>query len=275
MNETTTTAPTLSVPVQTLRKAAIVGTAGTWKLCPFNDPTLEVYGLNDLYMLGMDTSQFKGWFDLHPFHYMVFRSGRTVNESDVQPGQYIRPSGHLEWLRSRPFPIYVQELPKQPWPNARLFPRDDIMAKYGPYFSSTPAWMLAWMIEQGYQEIQIFGIHLATQWEYMRQRPNFEFLLGVAAARGIRIVIPNRAPIMRSPFVYAYEQKPEVPVERVQRKIHETKVFGKRLHAKVQQTPWYRPLQKKALKDQLAVVEAEVMDARLEIDRMQVLQQVG
>jgi hypothetical protein len=273
MNETKTTS-TLPVTAPPVKKAAIVGTAGTWKLCPFQDPDLHIYGLNDLYVLGMSLQNFKGWFDLHPLHQMVFRAGRTVSEADFQPGQYLRPQGHLDWLRTRPFPVFLQQA--QPtWPNSREFPREQIQAKFGKYFSSTPAWMLAWLIQEGYDEIHVYGIHLATQWEYMRQRPNFEWLLGVAMGKGVRVVVPERASILKDHFIYAYEQKPEVPVDHVRRRLHQTKVFGKRLNDIKAQLPWYARGRKAGIQQELAVLEAELTDARIEMDRLQLLQQIG
>ena len=270
--KTTDTMP-VTVPEKPLRRAAIVGTAATHKLCPWGDPGLDIYGLNDLYVLGMPLDNFKGWFDLHPLNHMTFRSGRAVQESEVQPGQYLRPHGHLEWLKKQPFPVYLQQA-RQDWPNSKTFPREELQAKYGKYFSSTPAWMLAWMIEQGYQRIEVYGIHLATQWEYMRQRPNFEWLLGVAMGRGIQVLVPDRATILKGPFVYAYEAKPEVAVDVVRHRLHQTKVFGKRLDDIKKALPWYAYSRKRGLEQEIKVLDAEVMDARVEMDRLQVLQSI-
>ena len=115
------TTETISVPVPTpKRKAcAIVGTAQTWKLAPWNDPSVDILGLNDGYVLGMRQGHPNGlprmsvWFDLHPFAQMSFHAAhkRTVLASEIPQGAYLRPEGHLQWMKAQGFspmpPEYV------------------------------------------------------------------------------------------------------------------------------------------------------------------------
>ena len=269
---TTTTATVLPVTPVT-KRGALIGTASTWKLAPFADPSVDILGLNDGYVLG--GTRFTHWFDLHPFHQMVFRQRgqRVVDAAEVLAGAYLRPEGHLEWLRSRSFPVFLHEA-RPDWPHTQTFPRGELEAKFGRYFASTPAWMLAWMLEEGYQEIQIMGIHLATQWEYVQQRPNLEFLLGIALQRGVQIVIPNRSPLLKSKWVYAYETKPDVPIDRVQRHIEMIKRRGKGLHDRLSTLPWYARDLRQELTARLAIVNFELADAQAEAGRLLTLAQV-
>ena len=65
------TIETIAVPVPTpkKRRAAIVGTAGTWKRVPWADQDLDIFGLNDGYMLGMRAGysqglpRIAGWYE--------------------------------------------------------------------------------------------------------------------------------------------------------------------------------------------------------------------
>lgn len=259
------------------RKAcAIVGTAQTWVGTPWNDLSVDILTLNDSYALAWR----KGWaqlprhtvhFDLHPFSQMAFQpKGKTrVSQADVPVGAYLRPEGHLDWLRTRNFPVYVNEKP-QGWPDHVLeFPRAEIEAKWGTYICSTPAWMLLWAIEQGYTEVSVFGIHLATAWEYQQQRPNFEFLLSAAIQRGIKVMLPEKCPLLKSKHVYAYEPKPDIPLQALEHQIGLIKQEGARLQQQLAQTKRYHLGARADLHARLAVVNLELADAKQAYGRVQ------
>ena len=171
MTDETTPAPTATEP-PIRRAAAIIGTASTWKQAPWADTSVDILGLNDGFMLGFRLTGVPALpretihFDLHRFNQMVFRPMHqtTVKAEDVPLGAYLRPAGYLDWLKTRDFPVLLNQAPSD-WTHASTFPREAIEKKYGDYFASTPAWMLVWAIEQGYTEIHIYGIHLATEWE--------------------------------------------------------------------------------------------------------------
>jgi hypothetical protein len=257
----------------TERKAAIVGTAQTWKLAPWNDLSVDIFGLNDGYALGWRVGlpglpRASGWYDLHPFEHMSFQpKGKTrVSQADVPVGASLRPEGHLQWLRSQAFPVYVNTVPAG-WPDhVKAFPRAEIEAKHGTYFTSTPAWMLVHLIEQGYTEIQIFGIHLATQWEYQAQRPGMEFWMRYAIDRGIKIVLPEKCPLLKSKHVYAYEPKPDIPLQAMEQRIAQIKQEGAKLQQQLQRARFW---QRGDLQARLDVVNLELADAKHAYGRVQ------
>lgn len=261
----------------TPRKAcAIVGTAQTWKLTPWDDTSIDILTLNDGYALGWRM----GWpglprhtvhFDLHPFHQMSFQpKGKTrIVQAEAPVGAYLRPEGHLEWLRTRPFKVLVNEKPAN-WPaHVETFPRAELEAKYGTYFTSTPAWMLVWAIEQGYNEIHVYGIHLATQWEYVEQRPNMEFWLRHAIDRGCKVILPEKCPLLKSKHVYAYEPKPEIPLKQKEHQIALIKQEGARLQQQLAQTKFYERSRRADLLARLDVVNIELADAKQAYGRVQ------
>ena len=268
-----------------LKRVAILGTAPSHVLTPWHDETLEKWGLNDAYMLGFPTAH--RWYDLHLFHQMTFRpkGDKVVRADQVPVGSYVRPADHLDWLRSRPFPVYLQEQ-RPDWPTARVFPREQILdtfAAYWPwrltrrgeirpgkdYESSSPAWMLMHAIVEGYAEIHVYGIHLATEWEYVEQRPNFEWLLGVAAGMGVKVVLPELTPIVKGAFRYAYEPKADVPLQQVQLEIHAIKQEGLALRQQIAACRWYEAGRKKDLEARLRVVDVELADAKGRTGRIQ------
>lgn len=212
------------------KRAALVGTAPSWTQTPWADPSLFIVSLNDAYTLGVQRAD--AWYDIHPFGEMWFRpKGKTVfKEGDIPEGVYVRPEGHLEWLqeKAKSIQVWVQE-PPAGWPvNVQRFPIEEIKAflKARPdqdaYSASSPTPILAHLMLQGFTEIQIYGIHLATQKEYIEQRPNFEWLLGRAEERGVKIVLPPECPLLKHTHVYGYEKapvRPDLPALKRKRKI--------------------------------------------------------
>ena len=211
-----------------VKRCCIVGTAESWRQTPWNDPTLEVWSLNDAYVLGFP--RIDRWFEQHPMDKMWFRDPRTkiVDPRQVPKGHYIRPRGHLEWLKqfAATHPVFLQAEPPDDWPaNARRFPIEAVTQEFGDsYWACGPSYMLALAVLEGYTEIWITGIHLATEHEYREQRPQFENLLGRLLGRSVkesikgefryydgdvRIVLPKAAPILQHGWRYAYDPKPE------------------------------------------------------------------
>ena len=276
---------TLTAPP--LKRVAIIGTAPSWRECPWTDATLEKWGLNDAYLIGVPSAS--RWYDLHPFHQMLFkpRDQRSVAASEIPAGAYLRPEGHLEWLKTRPFPVYLAEA-KPDYPNARAFPKQQILDAFAPFWPmrltrsgkiqpgpdyevSTPSWMLMQAIAEGYREIHVYGIHLATEWEYVQQRPNFEFLLGIAAGTGVKIVLPESAPICKAAYRYAFEPKADLPMQEAQRAIDKIKAEGLALRQQLEAAPWYARGDKADLTARLRHLEVELLDARGALQRTHAL----
>lgn len=215
-----------------MKRCAIVGTAQSWVRTPWEDPGLTIVSLNDAYALGL--KRVDEWYELHPLDKLVFRKlhERVVQADRIPPGHYMRPEGHVEWLKTQAatIPVWLQQTPPDDWPvNASRMPIEALEAKYGAYWASGPAFMVMHLYERGFREFQIYGIHLATEHEYREQRANFEFLLGsilgaertvtvadglrtYRGANGVTVVLPVDAPILAHGWKYAYESKPQPPV---------------------------------------------------------------
>lgn len=203
------------------KKCAIVGTAGTWRETPWNDSDLDIWTLNDAYMLGFPRIDVH--FEMHPLDKFVFRpkEKKVVTHADIPPGHYLRPEGHLEWLENASKNgtlIVTQEEPPKNWERAIRYPRENMEKEFEdflwvdktwhrPYASSGPLWMMLLALSWGYEEIQVYGIHLATEREYVEQRPNFEGIIYYAIGRGRKIYLPKTTPICKGTHVYCYEKR--------------------------------------------------------------------
>jgi hypothetical protein len=280
-----------------MERFCIVGTAPTWVHTPWTDAGLYIASLNDAYRL-------KGfvradcWYDFHPldkfFH--VPTGATQILAHQVPAGYYVRPADHLDWLQrqSQTIPVWLHAdyLTQHPeaatWPQAHAIPRAAIEAHFGTYFTSSPAVMLAHAVMQGAKEIHIYGIHLATEQEYIEQRPNFEFLCGkvlgkgkvtISVHQGIRrfetadglIAIPEASPILSSPFRYAVDVRPRANLEPIKWDVHRYSVKRERAVAGVRQAPWYR---RRVADDELWRCEALLADAQERLGRAQLHQQL-
>lgn len=274
-------------------RVAIVGTAPSWQQTPWTDVGLQIYSLNDAYrMKGFTRAD--AWFDFHPLdRFQLHDGGSPIYAHQVKPGYYVRPKDHLAWLgaQARTIPVYLHpdyqtQYPEAAhWPHARPFPKAQIEAEFGRYFTSSPAWMMALAVMQGVKELHIYGIHLSTEHEYIEQRPNFEFLIGrvlgprkitTTTKGGLRryetadglVVLPESSPILSSPFQYAFEPRPRAALEPLKWDAHKVQVKTQRaVQRLIDRKPWQR---KAPLIEELArcqVWQADIQDQMARVER--------
>lgn len=217
-----------------IERACVIGTFPTWKETPWSDPGLRMVTLNDAYTLGL--KRIDEMYDIHPLDRLYFRKRdqREVRADLVPPGYFVRPEGHIDWLKeqARTIPVWLKDQPSADWPvNARRFPLEYLEQKYGAYWASGPSYILMHLIDRGVKDLWIFGIHLATEREYIDQRPNFENILGrflglewtvilkdgkrYYEGANTRVVLPESCPILTHKWKYGYEPSPQ-PDPRLQ-----------------------------------------------------------
>jgi hypothetical protein len=289
-------------------RVAIVGTAQSWSKTPWTDTGLHIRSLNDAYrMKGFVRAD--AWYDFHPLDkfYCPENEGH-VYAHQIPPGHYCRPKDHLQWLSQQQIPVwlhpdYLTQCPDAVnWVNARPFPKAEIEASYGTYFTSSPGWMIAQALLEGVKELHIYGIHLATEHEYIEQRPNFEMLCGALLGRGKRtitvadgmrhyetkdgiLVLPEAAPVLQSAFQYAFQSRPASYVEPLKWELHKIDVKHARIVDALKKRSTFSPFVKweeprdgttptpirmtmGGVKDVLIRLEATAADYREQIDRL-------
>jgi hypothetical protein len=245
------------------KRIAIIGTAPTRRLVPYDDPTLELWHLNDSWVLNVPRAD--RWFDLHPINKMWFRAkDQPVFSGDVPAGYFVRPAGHLEWLRKQTIPVYVQDAAALGSPSAVTFPRERCEKEIYPTYCSSPAWMVALALLEGVTELHIYGIHLATEWEYVNQRPNFEALLTLAAARGVKVVLPKGCPLLRASHQYGFEEDPDTPKTALKRRMERIQYEMALVNKRAKKRKWYQRRDPNVA-SRLAFLQAQLMDCQLGI----------
>lgn len=180
-----------------LKKVAIVGSAGSsTEKAPWKDPEFEIWGLAWRIMEKGDR-----YFDMHKL---------GPHRKNVQPN-YER---HLSLLDAT---VYLQE--EHPdIPNSVRYPIEDVIKMLsgvdpyadGDYFASSVAFMLALAIYEEFEEIHLYGIDLLTDSEFSHQRPNAEYLIGLARGLGRKVLVPKESAMLKFSYRYGYDTLPSV-----------------------------------------------------------------
>lgn len=224
-------------PLRPLRgdKLAIVGFSETTRAqTPFDDPDVEVWVCNRLGLIfdGIKGHRWDRHMDPHPLDW----SAINHKAEDWRTYKEWFEKNHGDGL------IYLPRLDPETAevPNGVAFPFDEIIEHVGrEYFSSAIGWQLglALLLNEKYgapNHISLYGIDLRGVSEYEYQRPNAEWLIGIAQGRGIEIEIPkesallnqdNRSPLygreIYSGFMGTLEKSFEVRTKEIAAKMEE------------------------------------------------------
>ena len=176
-----------------MKRLCILGTAQTLKEAPINED-YEFWALNDMYKV-VPVERISRWFEIHKCD--------TV-ETKTQ---------HIQVLSQLSIPIYMQEQHPE-IPTSVKYPLETLIEHFGRrFFNSTIDYMIALAIYEGYQDISIYGVHMSYMEEYGEQRPSCLYWLGVAEGKGIKIHIPDDSDLLKSYWLYGYEDKKRKDLE--------------------------------------------------------------
>lgn len=125
---------------------------------------------------------------------------------------------HVGGLRMAKVPVYMID-PQPDIPKSVRYPIEEITALVGktsnghPYLESSIAYMVALAIHEGVDKIGIWGVDLHCDTEYDYQRPNMEYLIGLARGRGIKVFIPPQSALLTSEHdvPYGFWEAPVFP----------------------------------------------------------------
>ena len=178
------------------KKVAIVGFADTRNEAPFKDPSWEIWSINDLHNSIPRTDRH---FDIHTL--------KNINE-DVTAGRSPADRCGLEPLKRLNVPVYMQDRFTE-YPNSVRFPIEEIIQAfpYGNYLTNSISMLIGLAILEDYKEIAVYGVDMAVDVEYTAQRPSVEYFMGIAAGRGIKLYVPPASDLMKTRFIYAYEDE--------------------------------------------------------------------
>lgn len=185
------------------RKIALVGFADSRDQAPYNDPTWELWGVNDLY------------------HY-VPRLNVTFELHHIDNLHVRRNPRHEEWLRKGKMPVWMVD-PRPEFPSSQRFPFEQVMKDLNcSYFTNSIAWMTALAvleltmplqlpdgrftrIAKPGAELALFGIDMAASSEYGSQRPSCEYHVGLAQGFGVPVYIPPTSDLCKASSLYGLD----------------------------------------------------------------------
>lgn len=137
---------------------------------------------------------------------------------DIEQQDRNVPPDYREWLRNSGVPVVLQDAHPDV-PRSMRYPLGEVVTwlkrttahegseanNNGAYFSSSIAYMVALAMFLDVQEIHIYGVDLTDDTEYHHQRPNTEYLVGLARGMGIRVAIPEGSALLTTPALYGYQ----------------------------------------------------------------------
>lgn len=155
----------------------------------------------------------------------IWRNHNNLNHGrhqKLEDGTY--SNSHYDWLvREHGYPIYMQDI-FEDVPNSVKYPFDEIVKELLPniwrdinkvgtseekkqyeqvvHFTSSAAYSIALAIYMGKKQIELHGVEMTSDTEYVRQRDGVTFWLGVAVGRGINVVI--HSPLFMKNKLYGY-----------------------------------------------------------------------
>lgn len=183
-----------------VRKVGLLGShEATLKHAPWTDPSWELWG----------HASSRGFYKRPPERYFDLHRQECWTKSNNKGEAYLR------WLASNTVPIFMQE--RYPTvPASVRYPKERILAEYRRYFTGHGAWMVALAITEGVTHIGLFGVNYGkstsrgADCEYGVQRGSLEYWLGVAEARGVKVVLAEGSTILDDPHeLYGYESHDE------------------------------------------------------------------
>ena len=166
-------------------KIAICGTGPTLDQAPWDDESYEIWGL------------------AHRYHHykrsdVLFEVHKRDNWKDPEWKEY------LEWLDNPDRGVDVFSIWNKDYPECSYLDVDYlsscIMGRN--YFASTFSYILCHAILEGATEIGLYGIDMTLDSEYAYQRPNAEYLIGIAQGKGIKITIAKGSALLNAPYTY-------------------------------------------------------------------------
>lgn len=229
-------------------KTALIGTVPlTKRMAPYGDPSWDIWVCSPGNSQHQAPPRITKWFELHALCDML----------DPMHAGWCVP--YFEWLSKQTFPVYMQEHNAHV-PNAIQFPRQPLIAKWGEsktrtnWFTSSIAWMMAYALHLGAEEIGIFGVDMAaTEEAYSGQKAGCLRFIEIAREMGVRVTIPiestlatpapmygyaEATPMGRASILRSYELKSRIDALRQQH--HKTEMEIQFFQGALEQLEWQR-----------------------------------
>lgn len=109
------------------------------------------------------------------------------------------PAGMLEWLKTAHGPIYTCKAYPKDYPGTVEYPLEEVYNKISPpYLNTTVAYALAYALHLDVKRIGFYGCDFTYADVHVAEsgRGCCEFMMGMAASRGVQIVVASNSTLM-------------------------------------------------------------------------------
>ncbi len=161
-------------------KVAIIGGSPSWSDAPFSDESFEIW------VHGNQIDRFSGKRITR-----IFEVHDDLSEHPPEYPKFLADLG-IPMVVGEKFPIQASHITVFPYGHEAL----------KGFLTSTPAYMMALAIMQGFMDIHIFGVDMAVDnHEYFMQQPCMSAWIGYAMGKGIEVFIHPSSPLMKSDYI--------------------------------------------------------------------------
>lgn len=173
---------------QTPRRVALVGTAPSSVHAPFGDESWQIWGVG---LRAKHVTRADRWFELH----------RLAGEPAAWAAEWRRLM--REWTHECEIWMFYPE--HDLGPKIVAMDASALKDKYGTFFmTSSFSWMMAQAIEEGFEEIGLWGVDMEYGTEYRQQRVGLRHFIEVARLKGIKITRVASSGIALEPIPYPF-----------------------------------------------------------------------
>lgn len=184
-----------------MKRVAIVGShPSTREDAPWNDKKTQIWVFNAGAIMDW-CKRADAVFEMHP------------------AGEYTNPMAERseyweDFLQKQERAIVYMQNADPRIPMSKKYPLDGVVNKYlknfkrnnevNKYFTSSPCYAIALALYLGFDTIDLYGIEMETNSEYIYQRDGVGLWVGIALGVGVSVNIPSRTTMFDAPL-YGYD----------------------------------------------------------------------
>jgi hypothetical protein len=177
------------------KTVAVCGTAESLAYAPFKDKNIDIWGVAT--MVGhKPVTRADRLFEMHT-------PDRWMNRKDAI-NEFVDKTG---------CDVYMHDVTPE-IKNSKKFPLEWLDKHFRRYYTNSLSYQIALAILEGYGNMQLYGVHFATNSEYEYERPSLEYYLGIAEAKGINVYVPSGCELLKAKRLYGYDNAEMVHVIR-------------------------------------------------------------
>ena len=191
-----------------IKSLAIIGTADSRNEAPFHDKDVTIWVVDGC-IEDPEITRADAAFELHGPHFW-------------------RLPQIIERLNSFDGPVYMQDHYDE-IPNSVAYPREAVRKRFYQesmgkhlYVTNTITWMMLKGIMDGFNDFQLFGVHMAHSTEYAYQRPNVTWAAGLIQGLGGTVFFAGDAGVMEARYEYGFDE-PNALIRAIDKRLAQLK----------------------------------------------------